>query len=224
MPHPVCFFGQYPASSANTPLSPASVFYPGFSSGQNRGFPFQIPQESSSPNYVQSNTVQFLPRFNYVASLSQPTGQGVGPIGPTISNAPNAPIFPLNQQPTGMSQQPVANMPYFCGYLSLPTIRFPPIPGTSESDRSVDETKDLPKESRQRFPEDDVNTQTGPRERNIYRLFARILLYYVVCHFSFLTFLILSVLNILSIIFSFLFQRYKCKIEIYEMTFSRKIN
>lgn len=168
MPHPVCFFGQYSAQSANTPLSPASAFYPGSSSGQSRGFPFQNPQGSSSPNYmqVQANTVQFLPRFNYAASLAQPTGQGVGPTGPAMSNAPNAPIIPLNQQPTGMSQQPIANMPYFCGYISLPTIRFPPIPGTSQSDRSADEAKDLLKESQEPLLEDGVVTQINPRERS----------------------------------------------------------
>ncbi|XP_036149068.1 serine protease nudel [Monomorium pharaonis] len=158
-PHPVCFFTPYPAQSANTPLSPASAFYPSSTSGQSRGFPFQNLQSSSSPNYmqVQANTVQFLPRFNYAANLAQPTGQGVGPTGPAMSNAP---IFPLNQQPTpGMSEQP--NMPYFCGYISLPSIRFPPIPDTSQSDRSADETKDLPKES-QLLPENSIVAQINP--------------------------------------------------------------
>lgn len=169
MPHPVCFYGQYPSQSSNVPspaLSPASAFYPG-PSAQNRGLPFQnsLHQDSSPPNYmqVQANTVQFLPRFNYASNLAQPTGQGVGPTGPAMSNAP---AFSLNQQSTAMSQQQVANMPYFCGYISLPTIRFPPIPGTSQSDRSADEAKDLPKESEKLFPSYDVILKNNARKQS----------------------------------------------------------
>lgn len=166
MPHPVCFFGQYPGQSSYTPLSPASASYSGLSSGQGSGFPFQNPlhQGSSPPSYmqVQANTVQFLPRFNYASNLAQPTGQGIGPTGPAMSNAPT---FALNQQPSAMSQQPVANMPYFCGYISLPTIRFPPIPGTSQSDRSVDEAKDSPKESGKLSQEYDATAQNNPGKR-----------------------------------------------------------
>lgn len=183
MPHPVCFFGQYPSQSSNVPspaLSPASAFYPGPSFAQNRGFPFQTPlhQDSLSPNYmqVQANTVQFLPRLNYASNLAQPTGQGVGPTGPAMSNAPT---FSLNQQPTAMSQQSAANMPYFCGYISLPTIRFPPIPGTSQSDRSADEAKDLPNEL---SPEYNVITQNNARKQSfadfLRRFFSNYLMYH----------------------------------------------
>ncbi|XP_071642079.1 serine protease ndl [Temnothorax longispinosus] len=174
MPHPVCFFGQYPGQSSNTPLSPVSAFYPGpISSAQSRGFPFLNPpnQGSSSPNYmqVQANTVQFMPRLNYVGNLAQP-GQDVGPTGPAMSAMSNhAPAFSLNQQPTAMSQQPIANMPYFCGYISLPTIRFPPIPGTSQSNRSVDEAKDLPRESEKLPQKYGVITRNNPQSSTFNR-------------------------------------------------------
>lgn len=142
--HPVCFFGQYSGQSSYMSLPPATA-HSGLSSAQDNGFPFQNPlhQDSSPLNYIQiqANTMQFLPRFNYISNLAQPTGQGTGPMGPAMSNAPT---FALNQQSSAMSQQPVANMPYFCGYMSLPIIRFPPISGTSQSDRSVDEAKNTP--------------------------------------------------------------------------------
>lgn len=177
MPHPVCFFGQYPfGQTSNMPLSPAS----GLSSAQS-GFPFRNPnQDSSSPNYVhvQANTVQFLPRFNYASSLSQPIGQGIGPTGPAMSNAP---VFALNQQPTAMSQQP--NMPYFCGYISLPTIRFPPIPGTSQDDRSADEAKDLRKKWGKSSQTYDVMTRN--KQGKFREFTARILSNYLIYHFFF---------------------------------------
>ncbi|XP_011872575.1 PREDICTED: serine protease nudel [Vollenhovia emeryi] len=153
VPQLVCFFNQYsgqfsnaPASSA--PASSAPAFYPDFSPAQSHGSPFQNPfrPDFSSPNYmqVQANTVQLPPRFNYADGPAQPTGPGIGPAGSAMSNVPS---FSLNQQPTAMLQQSVANAPYFCSYISLPIIRFPPIPGTSQSDRSADEAKNLPKES-----------------------------------------------------------------------------
>lgn len=190
MPHPVCFF-SYPGQSSSMPFSPASAFYPGFSSAQSRGFPFlnSFQQGSLPPNYmqVQANTVQFLPRFNYAGSLAQPTGQGIGPTGPAMSNSP---MFPLNQQPSAMSQpqQPIANTPYFCGYMSLPTIRFPPIPGTSQSDRSADEAKDLLKESRRLLQEDGVITQQNDLRKRSFADFLRGLTFKLFYHFFLLTY------------------------------------
>jgi len=192
MPHPVCFFG-YPDQSFNMLLSPA--FYPGFSSStQDRGFPFQNPlhQGSSSPN-MQANT--FLPRFNYAGSLPQLTGQeGIGPTGLVMgSNAP--PVFSLNQQSTTMSQQPIANMPYFCGYMSLPTIPigFPPIPSMSQSDRSV-ESKNLPKQSQELSQKDDAIMQldSGKQSfadflREFFQIILSISLIFLTIFFLFLT-------------------------------------
>ncbi|XP_011695705.1 PREDICTED: serine protease nudel isoform X2 [Wasmannia auropunctata] len=177
MPHPVCFFGYpgQPAAGVPASLSPASsaAFYPASSSSaaQGRGFSFQNPSSHQAsppllPNMqVQANTVQFLPgRPNYVGGLAPPTGPGVGPTGPAVSNFPS--IFPLNQQqPAVMSQpqqQPVANMPYFCGYMSLPTIRFPPIPGTSQFDRSADEAKDSLLKESQKLPHGGVIVRPDP--------------------------------------------------------------
>ncbi|KAL6265616.1 hypothetical protein P5V15_002410 [Pogonomyrmex californicus] len=149
VPHPVCFFGN-PDQSFKTPVS--GVFYPapfGPSSGQSRGFPFQNHQDSTSPNYKQeqTNTMQFLPKVNYVGNLAQPRGQGIGPTGPGMSNAP---ISSLNQQP-------IANMPYFCGYISLPTVHFSSSPDTS--DRSADKAKDLPEGSRKLPQENEFITR-----------------------------------------------------------------
>lgn len=163
MPHPVCFFGQFP----NMPLSPTSALSPDPSSGQNHGFPFQNPfyQGSSSPNHMQAQ-MQVLPSLNYADGLTQPTGQDLGPTGPAITNAPT---FSLNQQSTAMSQQPITNMPYFCGYISLPSIRFPPIPDTSQSDRSANEAKHSSKESGklQKDQDYDVIAQNDPSKRSL---------------------------------------------------------
>jgi len=166
MPHPICFFG-YPGQSSNMPLSPESAFYSSPSSMQYHGFPFQNPlHQGFSPNYmqVQANMpMPFMSRLNYAGNLPQSISQAIGPTGPAM---PNTPIFSLNQQSTAMSQQPIANMPYFCGYMSLPTVHFPPISDTSQSDHSVDEAKDLPKESRKLPHEVGVITQHNPRKRS----------------------------------------------------------
>ncbi|KYM93915.1 Serine protease nudel [Cyphomyrmex costatus] len=159
MPHPVCFF-SYPGQSSSMSLSPESTFYPNPFSMQNHGFSFQNPlHQDSSPNYmqIQSNTpMQFIPRLNDADSLPQSIGQGIGPLRPAM---PNAPIFSLNQQSTAMSQQPTPNMPYFCGYMSLSTVHFPPTSSISQSDRSVGETKDFSKESRKLSHEVNAVTQ-----------------------------------------------------------------
>jgi len=185
MPHPVCFFG-YPDQSSNMLLSPA--FYPGSSSTQGRGFPFQnsLYQGSSSPNMqIQANTLQFLPRFNYAGSLPQLTGQeGIDPTGLAMgSNAP--PVFSLNQQSTTMSQQPIANMPYFCGYMSLPTIPigFPPIPSTSQSDRSA-ELKNLPKQS-QELSQKDVGVQLDSGKQSFSARILSNYLIYIIYFFNY---------------------------------------
>lgn len=146
MPYPVCLFDQYPNQSSYMPLS--LPLYSDLVSAQDSEFPFQNPfQDSSPPNHiqVQANMVQFLHGFNYVNNLAQPTGKGISPTGSAMSDAPT--FAKLNQQRNAMSQQPVANTPYFCGYILLPTIRSPLIPGTSQSDRSADEAKDSSGES-----------------------------------------------------------------------------
>lgn len=182
MPHPVCFFG-YPGQSSNMPLSPESAFYSSHSSMQDRGFPFQNPlHQGSSPNYmqIQANVpMQFMPKLNYAGSLSQSIGQAIGPMGPAISKTP---IFSLNQQSTAMSQQPIPNMPYFCGYMSLSTLHFPPISGTLQSDRSVGEAKDLAKESRKLPHEVGVITQQNPRKRSFRDFLRRFFqFFYLIC-------------------------------------------
>ncbi|EGI57358.1 Serine protease nudel [Acromyrmex echinatior] len=160
MPHPICFFG-YPGQFSNMPLSPESAFYSSPSSTQHRGFPFQNPlHQGFSPNYMQIQANTPMSRLNYADSLPQSIAQAIGPTGPAM---PNAPIFSLNQQSTAMSQQPIANMPYFCGYMSLSTVHFPPISDTSQSDRSVGEVKDLPKESQKLPHKVGVITQHNPQ-------------------------------------------------------------
>jgi len=93
------------------------------------------------------------------------------------SNAP--PVFSLNQQSITVSQQPIANMPYFCGYMSLPTIPigFPPIPST-QFDRSA-ESKNLPKEE---LSQKDVAKQLDSGKQS----FADFLLFQIILTISFI--------------------------------------
>ncbi|XP_070512102.1 serine protease nudel isoform X2 [Cardiocondyla obscurior] len=132
MTHPVCFFRSYPGPF---PSIPASAFYEGPSTIQSHGFGFQNQlQNPSSPNYKPGLTMQFLS----LNSDQTPTEQNTGPV-------PNVPITPLNQHLVETSQEQNVNMPYFCGYLTLATTRFPPVSDISQSDRSTNEAKELPR-------------------------------------------------------------------------------
>nr|XP_012227219.1 PREDICTED: serine protease nudel [Linepithema humile] len=140
-PQPVCFWGNpsqfISEPSSSTPYTDAFNFSPSQSDGML--FQDQLQQDSSQPKNIQMvNTVQFMQRTQ---------GQSVDPAGATT---PSAPIFSLNQQPTTMSEQPtmtarqqsstifrqpIAGMPYFCAYMTMPNFGFPP--GVSQSDYEV---------------------------------------------------------------------------------------
>ncbi|KMQ94784.1 serine protease nudel-like protein [Lasius niger] len=142
MLHPVCIFDYSVSQSSNMSFPGTAFFYPDSfdpSIMQNREFPFQKPpyQGSPSSNYMQlqANTMQFMPGFGYAdnPAQAQPAGQSAGLTGSAASNA----------SPITLNQQPMARKPYFCGYMSLPTLHFPSISDTLQSGRtSADKVKD----------------------------------------------------------------------------------
>lgn len=147
MPQPVCFWGN-PSQFFGGPSSSGSTPNAGpFSPSQSNGVPSQ--QENPQPINVQvkANTVQIMERTREQS------------VDRTKAAVPNAPIFPWNQQsesqhpamtaqsiPSTVFQQPIAGMPYFCAYMTIPSVGFPP--ESSQFDRaSADKVKNLSEQS-----------------------------------------------------------------------------
>ncbi|XP_011256317.2 serine protease nudel isoform X3 [Camponotus floridanus] len=140
MLHAVCIYDYSVNQSSNMPFP--AFFYPDSSDPsimQNHKFPFPKSSYRGSPpsNYMQlqTNTMQFMPRFGYAGNLpqTQVARQDTGLTGST----PN--VSPINQQPM--------EKPYFCGYMSLPILHLSSISDTLPSGRfSVDNVKDSPPE------------------------------------------------------------------------------
>lgn len=121
MLYPVCIF-DYSVSQSS-----AFTFYPNSSdpsATQNRELPFQKPLHQGAPssNYMQlqANPMQFIPEFGYAGNQrqAQPAGQSTDLTRSDPSNV-----------------SPMTRKPYFCGYMSLPTLHFPSISNTLQSDR-----------------------------------------------------------------------------------------
>lgn len=145
MPQPICFWGNpsqfFAGPSSSRPYSDRFDFFP----PQSDGMPFQDPQDSSQP--YSNNNIQI--KTSTVRFMERSQGQSVDPAEAAMSNAP---ISSLSQQPITMNQQPatrqsstifqqpIAGMPYFCAYMTIPNLGFPP--GTSDRS-STDEAKNL---------------------------------------------------------------------------------